>query len=149
SIEWALNEIVRVSRRLGEDPSLVLHGGGNTSVKARGYDVSGDEVDLVLVKGSGWDLATIEAGGFAPLRRERVMPLLELDSLDDEQMVNELRQASLYASAPTASIEALLHARIPARFVLHSHSDAIVALTNQNDSGGLVDEALGGRVLTL
>jgi rhamnose utilization protein RhaD (predicted bifunctional aldolase and dehydrogenase)/NAD(P)-dependent dehydrogenase (short-subunit alcohol dehydrogenase family) len=147
--ETALADIVRVSRALGSDPALVLHGGGNTSIKTRSVDVTGETVDLVLVKGSGWDLGTIQAGGFAPLRRERLLQLLQLESLSDSAMVNELRQASLDASAPTASIEALLHAHIPARVVLHSHADAVVALTNQPGGMQRVAEVLGAGVLVL
>jgi len=144
-----LEEIVRVSRELGADPSLVLHGGGNTSIKARGTDVTGDEVDLVLVKGSGWNLATIEAAGFVPLRRQRLLDLLQLQKLSDSSMVNELRQASLSSSSPTASIEALLHAHLPARVVLHSHADAIVALTNQPHGMERAAQVLGERVIVL
>ena len=147
--ERDLAQIVRVSREIGSDPSFVLHGGGNTSIKSTGVDITGDEVDLVLVKGSGWDLATIEAPGFAPLRRDRLAALLELSSLDDEDMVNELRQASLDSRAPTASIEALLHSYLPAKVVLHSHADAIVALTNSGLSDTEIVEVLGERVLVL
>lgn len=148
-VEDALALITRLSRTLGRDPSLVLHGGGNTSIKATGYDVTGDRVDVVLVKGSGWDLATIEPEGFAPLRRGRLLDLLELAELDDGSMVNELRQASLRAAAPTASIEALLHAHLPSRVVLHSHADAIVALTNRELAREVVADALGERVLVV
>ncbi|PPL19088.1 SDR family NAD(P)-dependent oxidoreductase [Microterricola pindariensis] len=145
----ALDEIVRVSRLLGSDPALVLHGGGNTSIKARSEDVTGAQLELVLVKGSGWDLGTIEAPGFAPLRRRRLLELLQLEALSDSAMVNELRQASLSATAPTASIEALLHAHLPARVVLHSHADAIVALTDQPDGLRRAAEVLGERVVVL
>lgn len=144
-----LADIVRVSRALGADPAYVLHGGGNTSVKTVGADVTGEPVDLVLVKGSGWDLATIEEPGFAPLRRARLAELLRLETLDDSTMVNELRQASIDASAPTASIEALLHAHLPGRVVLHSHADAIVALTNSGISDEALLEVLGEGVLVL
>lgn len=145
----ALDEIARVSRQLGADSSLVLHGGGNTSIKTTGVDATGEPVDLVFVKGSGWNLATIEPAGFAPLRRERLLRLLDLERLDDEAMVNELRQASLDAAAPTASIEALLHAKLPARAALHSHADAIVALSDQPDSAARVREVLGDGVVVL
>jgi rhamnose utilization protein RhaD (predicted bifunctional aldolase and dehydrogenase)/NAD(P)-dependent dehydrogenase (short-subunit alcohol dehydrogenase family) len=144
-----LDEITQVSRRLGADPSLVLHGGGNTSIKGTLRDVTGEHIDVVWVKGSGWDLGSIEPAGFAPLRRERLLQVLEAETLSDAQMVNEVRQASLDASAPTASIEALLHAFIPHRVVLHSHADAIVALTNQPSSAGTVMQVLGSRVLVL
>lgn len=145
----ALDEIVRVSRALGDDPSFVLHGGGNTSITARGEDVTGEPVDLVLVKGSGWDLATIEPAGFAPLRRDRLERLLRLPHLDDPTMVNELRQASLDATAPTASIEALLHAHLPGRVALHSHADAIVAVTDRDVPDDEIAAALGPRVAVL
>ncbi|MEH3089379.1 MAG: class II aldolase/adducin family protein [Microbacterium arborescens] len=148
-VSAALDEIVRVSRELGSDPSLVLHGGGNTSITARGRDVTGEPVDLVLVKGSGWDLATIEPAGFAPLRRDRLERLLRLPHLDDPTMVNELRQASLDASAPTASIEALLHAHLPGRVAIHSHADAIVSVTNRDVADEAIAEALGPRIAVL
>ncbi len=144
-----LEDIVRVSRELGGDPSLVLHGGGNTSIKTVGVDVTGAPVDLVLVKGSGWDLGTIETPGFAPLRRDRLAELLTLAELDDVTMVNELRQASLDAAAPTASIEALLHAYLPGKAVLHSHANAIVTLTNSGFSDADLVAVLGERVLVL
>lgn len=145
----ALDEIVAVSRKLGQDPALVLHGGGNTSIKGVARDVTGQSVEVVWVKGSGWDLGSIEPAGFAPLRRERLLQVLQCESLSDPQMVNELRQASLDAIAPTASIEALLHAFIPARVVLHSHADAIVTLTNQPDGAQLAAQTLGHGVHVL
>lgn len=144
-----LEQCVAASRLLGSDPNLVLHGGGNTSVKERVRDVTGEFVDVVHVKGSGWDLATIEAEGFAPLRRERLLQLAQLDELDDTTLVNELRQASLKSSAPAASIEAILHAVIPARTVLHTHADAIVTLTNQPEGRKAVEEALGEGLLII
>ncbi|MGO1225275.1 MAG: SDR family NAD(P)-dependent oxidoreductase [Brachybacterium sp.] len=149
SVGNALETITRLSKELGSDPTFVLHGGGNTSIKGTSRDVTGAEVETIWVKGSGWDLATIEPAGFAPLRRERLLEVLACDSLTDAQMVNELRQASLESSAPTASIEALLHAYIPSRVVLHSHADAIVALTNQPDSEARVLGVLGDRLMVL
>lgn len=149
SYDRDLADVVRVSRALGADPSFVLHGGGNTSIKTTGRDVTGAPVDLVLVKGSGWDLGTIDAPGFAPLRRARLAELLRLEELDDVTMVNELRQASLEASAPTASIEALLHAYLPGRVVLHSHADAVVALTNRDVDDAAIAAVLGDGVLVL
>lgn len=144
-----LDQCVAVSRLLGRDPSLVLHGGGNTSVKETLTDVTGEEIEVVHVKGSGWDLASIEAGGFAPLRRERLLRLAALPELNDAVLVNELRQASLRADAPAASIEALLHALIPSTAVLHTHADAIVALGDQVDGAKAVREALGEDVLVI
>lgn len=144
-----LSEITRVSHELGADPSLVLHGGGNTSIKGTLLDVTGELIDIVWVKGSGANLATIGPAGFVPLRRARLLALLDVESLDDARMVNELRQASLDASAPTASIESLLHAYLPGRVVLHSHADAIVALTNQPHGAAHATEVLGTNVAVL
>lgn len=143
--EAALDEIVAVSRRLGADPDLVLHGGGNTSIKAVVPDVTGQPVDVLYVKGSGWDLASIERPGFAPLRRSRLAELLTLERLDDARMMNELRQASLDASAPDPSVESLLHALLPGRVVLHTHADALVALMNRPEGLATVQEMYGDR----
>ncbi|WP_210769050.1 bifunctional aldolase/short-chain dehydrogenase [Ruania alkalisoli] len=145
----ALDACVRVSRTLGSDPSLVLHGGGNTSVKSTRTDVTGESVEVVLTKGSGYDLASIVPEGFTPLRKDRVLALAELAELDDVSLVNELKQASMDASAPSASIEAILHALIPHRFVLHTHADAIVTLTNQTDGERLTAETFGEDVWVL
>ncbi len=129
----ALDEIVDGSRRIGADPSLVLHGGGNTSIKATATDVWGDPVDAIFVKGSGWDLATIEPAGFAPLRLDGVRRLAELDALSDVEMMNQLRIHLLDSAAPNPSVETILHALITQRSVLHSHADAVVAITNTPD----------------
>ncbi|MGO4102735.1 bifunctional aldolase/short-chain dehydrogenase [Leifsonia sp. YAF41] len=145
----AVDEIVHVSRLLGSDPALVLHGGGNTSIKAQTRDVTGDTVDVLYVKGSGWDLASIERAGFAPLRRERLAQLLTVPHLTDTQMMNELRQASMDSAAPDPSVEALLHALLPARVVLHSHADALVALMNQPEGQSAVEELYGDRVIVV
>ncbi|MEM7387731.1 MAG: class II aldolase/adducin family protein, partial [Verrucomicrobiota bacterium] len=127
-----LAERVYTSRLLGGDPSLVLHGGGNTSVKIREKDFFGDEEDILYVKGSGWDLATIEAPGFAPVRQKTAVRMAGLAHLSDADMVRELRAAMTDPSAPTPSVEAILHAALPFTFVDHTHADAIAALTNQD-----------------
>ncbi len=137
---------VYTSRLIGADPELVLHGGGNTSVKSRARDLFGREIDVLHVKGSGWDLASIEPAGLPALRLEPLLALRALDSLDDEDMVAEQRRALLDASAPNPSIETLLHAFLPARFVDHSHADAILALTNQPDGKQRVAALFGARV---
>ncbi len=125
-----LGLLTYASRLLGSDPSLVLHGGGNSSVKVVERDVFGDPVDVLHVKGSGWDMATIERAGFAPLRLGRVARLADLDELSDARMANELKAASLDAGAPAPSVESILHATLPYSFVLHTHADAVLALTN-------------------
>jgi rhamnose utilization protein RhaD (predicted bifunctional aldolase and dehydrogenase)/NAD(P)-dependent dehydrogenase (short-subunit alcohol dehydrogenase family) len=144
-----LQQCVDVSRRLGSDPTLVLHGGGNTSIKEIITDLTGESLEVVHVKGSGWDLGTIEEAGFAPLRRQRLLELAQLEELDDTRLVNELKQASLHANAPTGSIEAVLHGLLPARVVLHTHADAIVALGDQPNGAQIVREVLGERLLVV
>src|SRR5579885_675143 len=121
---------VYTSRLLGRDPSLVLHGGGNTSVKIREANVLGEPEDILYVKGSGWDLATIERAGFSPVRMARLLGLAKLERLSDTQMAAELKSNMTDASAPAPSVEAILHAILPAKFVDHTHADALIALTN-------------------
>lgn len=131
------------ARLLGQDPDLVLHGGGNTSVKSRARTVLGEEVDVLYVKGSGWDLATIEPAGHPAARMEPLLALARLPELSDEAMVNALRLALLDASAPTPSVEALLHAILPFKYVDHTHADAILALADQPDAERVCREAYG------
>ncbi|MGH9246897.1 MAG: bifunctional aldolase/short-chain dehydrogenase [Acidimicrobiales bacterium] len=142
-----LGELVYGSRLIGADPDLVLHGGGNTSIKAPWTDITGHHVEALYVKGSGWDLATIEAPGFTPLPLARLGELLALDTLSDADMMNELAVARLTAAAPQPSVETLLHAVLPHRAVLHSHADAIGAVTNLADGFERVRSVFGDGVV--
>lgn len=144
-----LDQRVYSSRLLGMDPNLVLHGGGNTSVKLEGNDVFGVSEDLLLVKGSGWDLATIEPAGFTPLLLDPVRRLGDLDALSDTEMAHQLARYRTNPSAPSASVEAILHALLPYRFVDHTHADAIVTLSNTKDGERLLKSALGESILVL
>ena len=137
------------SRLLGRDPSLVLHGGGNTSVKLRVPDFYGDETDVLYVKGSGSDLASIEPRNFSPVRLAPLLRMAELDALADADMVREQRAALLDPAAPDPSIEAILHALVPLRFVDHTHADAVVTLSNTPDGEARLRELYGARVLVL
>lgn len=139
----ALAEAVRGSRALGSNPDLVLHGGGNSSIKDTVTDITGRATEVVYVKGSGWDLATIEPAGFAGMRLDRLRELAEVDAISDPEMVNELRCALIDASAPDPSIESLLHALLPFRAVLHSHADSVVALTDQPEAERIAREVFG------
>jgi rhamnose utilization protein RhaD (predicted bifunctional aldolase and dehydrogenase)/NAD(P)-dependent dehydrogenase (short-subunit alcohol dehydrogenase family) len=121
---------VYTSRLLGRDKSLVLHGGGNTSVKLVERNRFGEDETVLYVKGSGWDLETIEAPGFSPVRLDHVQRLAGLERLSDPDMVNELVTNMLRASAPTPSIETILHGCIPFKYVDHTHADAVLAITN-------------------
>jgi rhamnose utilization protein RhaD (predicted bifunctional aldolase and dehydrogenase)/NAD(P)-dependent dehydrogenase (short-subunit alcohol dehydrogenase family) len=140
---------VYTSRLLGRDKSLVLHGGGNTSVKVRETGRFGEEEEILYVKGSGWDLETIEAAGFSPVRLGPAARLATLSRLSDPEMVNELRTAMTLASAPTPSVEAILHAILPFKYVDHTHADAVVNLTNNPDGEALIREAYGDSVVVL
>lgn len=140
-----LGECVYGSRLLGADPALVLHGGGNTSVKTDFADITGRRIDALYVKGSGWDLASIAEEGFAPLPVERLAELLSLDSLSDTDMMRELAAARLDPAAPMPSVETLLHALLPHPAVQHSHADVIVTLTNTPDGRRLTEEVFGGE----
>jgi rhamnose utilization protein RhaD (predicted bifunctional aldolase and dehydrogenase)/NAD(P)-dependent dehydrogenase (short-subunit alcohol dehydrogenase family) len=137
------------SRLLGREPALVLHGGGNTSVKLRERNLLGDEEDLLYVKGSGWDLERIEAGGFPAVRLEHLRRLAALETLSDPQMVNELRTHMTRASAPTPSVEAILHAVLPQAYVDHTHADAIITLCNSPGGEARVRALYGGRVVII
>ncbi len=137
------------SRLLGRESSFVLHGGGNTSVKDPWSDITGRRVEALHVKGSGWDLATIEPAGFTPLRMERLHELLELDVLTDRAMAQELAAARLDPAAPSPSVESLLHAYIPFTAVQHSHADVIVALTNTANGEANVREVFGDEVVVV
>ena len=134
------------SRLIGSDPSLVLHGGGNTSAKGMHRDIHGEPRRVVYVKGSGWDLATIEPQGHVACDLDALLALRAVPAMTDEDMVNEVRRARWDSHAPNASIEALLHAWIPDAFIDHSHADAIVALTNTALGEAVVSEALGPEV---
>ena len=134
------------ARLIGAERQLVLHGGGNTSVKSVVRDVLGVERPALFVKGSGWDLATIEPEGHVAVDLEAARALRTLTALSDDDMVNALRRALFDASAPNPSIETLLHAFLPHKVVDHSHADAIVALTNRPDGERVVREVLGDDV---
>ncbi len=149
TFEGPLGECVYGSRLLGGDPHLVLHGGGNTSIKAPFQDITGRVIPALYVKGSGWDMATIEAPGFTPLPLDRLQQLLALDHLSDPDMMRELSAARLDPAAPQPSVETLLHGFIPYRAVQHSHADAVVTLTNVADGEGLVREVLGSSVMVV
>jgi rhamnose utilization protein RhaD (predicted bifunctional aldolase and dehydrogenase)/NAD(P)-dependent dehydrogenase (short-subunit alcohol dehydrogenase family) len=140
---------VYTSRLLGRDDTLVLHGGGNTSVKIRGRNVVGEEEDLLYIKGSGWDLATIEAGGFTPVRMVQLLKLAQMDVLSDPQMVSELAANVARAGAPAPSVETILHAVIPHKFVDHTHADALLAITNTEDGEERVREIYGDDVIVV
>jgi rhamnose utilization protein RhaD (predicted bifunctional aldolase and dehydrogenase)/NAD(P)-dependent dehydrogenase (short-subunit alcohol dehydrogenase family) len=138
---------VYTTRLLGGDPRLVLHGGGNTSVKLRLPDLMGREVDVLCVKGSGADMAVIEPAGLPAVRLAELRMLLTRDAMSDEEMVRAQRANLLDPLAPNPSVETLLHAFIPQRFVDHTHATAVLSLIDQPDgqarAADLYDGSMG------
>ena len=137
------------SRLLGREKSLVLHGGGNTSVKITEKNLLGEDETLLYVKGSGWDLEHIEPGGFSPVRIDHLLKLAKLRTLSDPQMVNELRTHMTLASAPTPSVEAILHAILPFKYVDHTHADAVLSISNAPHGEQRVREIYGDKVVVI
>lgn len=137
--DWALRTYT--TRLLGGEPRLVLHGGGNTSVKTTLTDLVGDSWDVLCVKGSGWDMGTIEPQGLPAVKLAPLLKARKLDRLSDEDMVSLLRANLIDPAAPNPSVEALLHAFLPHKFVDHTHSTAILAIADQAES-----EAMGKRL---
>jgi rhamnose utilization protein RhaD (predicted bifunctional aldolase and dehydrogenase)/NAD(P)-dependent dehydrogenase (short-subunit alcohol dehydrogenase family) len=140
---------VYTSRLLGRNPSLVLHGGGNTSVKDTAQNILGSHEEILYVKGSGWDLETIEEAGFPAVNLDHLVALSRLPALSDMQMVNELRTHMTKASAPTPSVEAILHAVIPHKYVDHTHADSIIAITNTANGHERIREVFGDDVVVI
>jgi len=145
----ALGPRVYSSRLLGRDPTLVLHGGGNTSVKLTEKNLFGEDETLRYVKGSGADLEFIEASGFAPVRLEPLLRLAKLPALSDPEMVNQLRSHMTRADAPTPSVEAILHAILPYRYVDHTHASAVLAVMNSRDGAARIRDIYGDSVVVI
>jgi len=144
-----LAQRVYTSRLLGRDKSLVLHGGGNTSVKILERNLLGDDEAVLYVKGSGWDLEYIEEAGFSPVRLEHLLKLAQLKTLSDPQMVNELATHMTRAGAPAPSVETLLHALLPHKYVDHTHPDAVLAVANTANSERRIADIFGDTVVII
>ena len=127
----------------------MLHGGGNTSVKLKEKDLFGVEEERLYVKGSGWDLETIEAAGFTPLPLDYLRRLTTLEKLSDPQMVGELATHSLRAGAPAPSVETLLHALLPHQYVDHTHADAVLSISNSPDGEKRIRDIYGHRAVVI
>ena len=140
---------VYTSRLIGKNRDLVLHGGGNTSVKCRIKNIVDEAIDVLFVKGSGWDLATIEPEGFTGLMLDPIRKLRRLGFLSDEAMENQLAINRIESRSPNPSVEALLHAFLPHKYIDHTHADSILILTNQKQGRAYVEEALGSRVTVI
>ncbi len=137
---------VLTSRLIGRDPDLVMHGGGNTSLKSQAVDIFGDAVEVLHIKGSGWDLEVIEAKGLPAVRMDALMRLRGLTALSDEAMVAVQRLNLLDPSAPNPSVETLLHAWIPHKYVDHTHATAFLVLANLPEVAAATRELFGDRL---
>lgn len=137
---------VYATRLLGGDPTLVLHGGGNSSVKATQPDLLGEPVAVLHIKGSGRDMAVIDPEGLPPVRLDPLRALRRLESLSDPEMVDVLGLNRLKSNSPAPSVETLMHAFLPQRHVLHTHATAVLALSNQPDGAAICREVFGARV---
>ncbi len=126
---------VYTSNLLGQSDELVLHGGGNTSVKSMV-----DDEEILYVKGSGWDLVSIKAEGFAPVKMSTLLEMAQLKNLSDSDMVTGQKAAMIDKNAPNPSVEAILHAIIPFKVVDHTHADAVVTISNSKNGLALIDE---------
>ncbi|PYE42969.1 rhamnose utilization protein RhaD (predicted bifunctional aldolase and dehydrogenase) [Rhizobium sp. PP-F2F-G20b] len=135
------------TRLLGQDPELVLHGGGNTSVKTVFTEMDGTEVEVLCVKGSGWDMGTIEPQGLPAVRLEPLKAMVAFDTLSDDDMVMLQRRLLLDSSAPNPSVEAILHGLLPFKHIDHTHANAIVSLTNQPNGEALVRELFPDAII--
>ena len=147
---YSKNELslrVYTSRLLGRNPELVLHGGGNTSVKGKYKNIFGEKIETLFIKGSGWDLISIEEDGFAPVNLNYLIRLAQLNKLTDSQMVVEQKLATLKPSAPSPSVEAILHALIPYKFVDHTHADAVLSITNTLNGRKKINEIYDKDIL--
>src|SRR5262245_61711875 len=144
-----LDQLVYASRLIGAETSLVVWGGGNTSVKRRELDYRGREVDVLRVKGSGSDLKSIQVKDFPGVRMDDILALRERAEMEDQEMVDYLARALQDPKSPRPSIETLLHGFLPVGSVIHTHADAVVALTNNDRSGAVLREVFGDDVVAL
>jgi rhamnulose-1-phosphate aldolase/alcohol dehydrogenase len=144
-----LGLLVYASRLIGAETSLVVWGGGNTSIKLAERDYRGREVRVLRVKGSGSDLKSIEKKHFPGVRMDDVLALLERQDMGDQEMVDYLAHALQEPGSPRPSIETLLHGFLPAQAVIHTHADAIVSLTNNDHAARVLREIYGAEVIAL
>lgn len=148
-LEDELEQLVYLSRRLGEDHSLVLLGGGNTSAKVKEKNLFGQEENILYIKGSGTNLELVDRGSFSPVRLDQVLPLLDLDDIPTAALMNAFACAMTQAKAPTPSIETLLHALLPFPFVVHTHADSLLAVGNTANGEAHIRQCYGDDVLVV
>ena len=141
-----LDKLVYMSRLIGDDPSLVLWGGGNTSIKITERDLRDREVPAMWIKGSGSDLKSMVRRQFPRLNLDDILPLFQREAMSDEDMVAYLERCLMDPGSPRPSIETLLHAFLPYMSVAHSHADAVVALTNNHNAEEVLKRVYGDEI---
>ena len=146
-LEQDLAYRVYTSQLIGQVPDLVMHGGGNTSCKSVTTDLFGNDIEVLCVKGSGWDLGTIEAPGLPAVKLALLLELRALDALSDEDMVNVQRANLVDSASPNPSVETLLHAFLPHKFVDHTHATPFLALANLPHAGEVMAELFGDSMV--
>lgn len=145
NVEAGLGELVYRSNLIGQDRSVANWGGGNTSTKTIEKDFKGNDVEVMWVKGSGSDLATMKAENFTGLNLEDIKPIMEKEDMSDEEMVNYLGHCMIDSSHPRSSIETLLHAFLPYKHVDHTHPDAIISIACADNGKEVAEEIYGER----
>ena len=144
--DFDLGSRIYTSRLIGGIPDLVMHGGGNTSCKTIKGDIYGESINVICVKGSGWDLETIEAEGLPSIKLDPLLKLRNLKKLSDEDMVNQQRSNLLKSTSPNPSVETLLHAFLPFKFVDHTHATPFLILANLPNYKEIVNEIFGTKL---
>lgn len=142
-----LDELVYRSNLIGSDRSVCNWGGGNTSMKTTEKDFRGRDIEVMWVKGSGSDLATMSAGQFTGLRLDDIRPLMERSSMSDEEMTAYLSHCMMDGKHPRPSIETLLHAFLPFPHVDHTHPDAIISICCADNGKEIAEEIFGSRCM--
>jgi len=137
---------IYTTRLLGRDPKLVLHGGGNTSLKTRMRDLFGEDVEVLRIKASGADMAAIELEGLPAVRLDPLRRLRALDAIADDELVGIEHANLIDPAAPTPSVEIMLHAFLPHKFVDHTHATAVLSVIGQPDGEARCAEVFGGRL---
>lgn len=137
------------SRLLGEDNSLILHGGGNTSVKTVNTDLFGNEIETMLIKASGFAMKGLEMEGFTELDLAPLRQLEKLDSLTDDEMVAQIKRCQLDPDAAFPSVETLVNGFIPEKYIDHTHADAILVLCCQENGKQIIQNALGKNIILI
>lgn len=148
-VSLPLSHCIYASRLLGARKDLVLHGGGNTSVKTTAIDIVGRQVDAIFVKATGHSLHSITADGFTGLHLDRLRELEGVNILGDEQMLVALAQAKLDPRSSPPSVESLMHGFLSAPYIFHTHANAVLSVTNQPDGKKLANKAFGGEIIVL